>query len=229
MLVDRLVGYNRLHAGFAEINLFRNHTAVSGRTDSNGRESNIFLDFQRAFIKRGSSGRFRAVQGVMDRRIVNGRQSDVQCTVRRVRRVFGSYIKYMFGIVVSFRIVPFNQARQTGQEVFIILLVGSRPLDFGQGSPTGQYHILGMRESRNVFSPEVSLHAFDIFLFFRSEGSRHRLVAVHSFKRQVTTNTGRFVLRIFCLVVVEIQVSVRSHDNIVFLLGCFDTALFTTP
>ena len=165
----------------------------------------------------------------MNRGIVNGRQRDVQCTVCRVRRIFGCYVKHMFCIIVSFCIIPLNQLRQTRQEVFIVLLVGSRPLDFTQCSPTRQYHILRMRESRNIFSPEISLHTLNIFLFFRSKGSRHRFVAIYSFKRQITTNSERFVFRIFRLIIVEIQIGIRCHNHIVFLFGSFDTTSFSTP
>ena len=86
-----------------------------------------------------------------------------------------------------------------------------------------------MRESSNIFCPEISLYTFYILLFFRSKGSRHRLIAVHPFHRQITSDTERFILSIFSLIIIKIQISVRGHDHIMFLLGSFNTSTFATP
>ena len=62
-----------------------------------------------------------------------------------------------------------------------------------------------MRESSNIFCPEISLYTFYILLFFRSKGSRHRLIAVHPFHRQITSDTERFILSIFSLIIIKIH------------------------
>ena len=165
----------------------------------------------------------------MDRGIVDSRQSNVHRSFCRIRFKLGLYAERVFSVVVSFGIIPLNQLRKTRQEVGIVFLFRAGPLNFTQCSPTRQYHVLRVRESSDVFCPEVGLHTLDIFLFFRSQRSRHRFVAVHSFQRQVTTDTKWFVIYVFSLVIVEIQVCVRCHNDIVFLFRSFDTALFTTP
>ena len=165
----------------------------------------------------------------MDRGIVDSRQSNVHRSFCRIRFKLGLYAERVFSVVVSFGIIPLNQLRKTRQEVGIVFLFRAGPLNFTQCSPTRQYHILRMRESRNIFSPEISLHTLNIFLFFRSKGSRHRLIAVHSFHRQITSDTERFIFSIFSLIIIKIQISVRGHDHIMFLLGSFNTSTFATP
>ena len=229
MFIDWLIGYNRLHAGFAEINLLCQCLALAGRTNGFGGQSGIFFNFQHSFVNGRSSSGFCAVQSVVNRGIVDSRQSNVHRSFCRIRFKLGLYAERVFSVVVSFGIIPLNQLRKTRQEVGIVFLFRAGPLNFTQCSPTRQYHVLRVREGSDVFCPEVGLHTLDIFLFFRSQRSRHRFVAVHSFQRQVTTDTKWFVIYVFSLVIVEIQVCVRCHDDIVFLFRSFDTALFTTP
>ena len=209
LFIYRLQHSNRLHACLVESYILFHNATVSCRTNCHSLESTVFFEFQRFCILCRCCGRFTTIQRVINRTIINSGQSHIQCSILRIRSENSIYIKYMSSIIVLIYIIYIYQSRQTFQEVFIILLRRHCPLHFCQSSHTGQFHIFYLTESRNIFSPQVSLYTFYILLFFRSEGLRHRFIRIHSFDGQITTNGLRLILNIFRLIVVKIQISIR--------------------
>jgi predicted DNA-binding helix-hairpin-helix protein len=55
------------------------------------------------------------------------------------------------------------------------------------------------------------------------------LRTVHRFNGYISTNSLRFISNILGLVIVEIQISIRSHNYIMFLFCGFNTSGNTTP
>ena len=111
--------------------------AISCRTYSNRFKSTILFQFQCFRIQLGSSGRFRSIQSVIDRTIINSRQSNIQRTIFRIRSKYSIYIKDMLGIIIFINIINIYQLRQTLQETFIVFLFRHGPLNFRQSSHTG--------------------------------------------------------------------------------------------
>ena len=133
-------------------------------------------------------------------------------------------------VVPSLQLINLCQTSRAFQESLIILLLfRSTPLCFTKRSHTRQYHVLCLCHGRDIFRPEVRLHTGNELLFFRRKGRRHRFVAVHPFHRQIATDGQRFTVRILCLIIVEIQVRVRRHDDIVLLTSRFNTTGFPSP
>ena len=136
----------------------------------------------------------------------------------------------MSSIVPALQLVNIHQAHCTLQESLVIfLLIRSTPLSFAKSSHTWQYHILCLCKSRYIFCPQISLYTGNVFLFFRSQGRRHWLVAIYSFHRQITSDSQRFCFCILSLIIVKIQVCIRSHDNIMLLACSLNTSGFTSP
>jgi len=139
----------------------------------------------------------------------------------------GANVEDVFGVVVAQTVVKLghaDQARQECLEVFRCVC----PLYFGQCVHTRQYHVFDLAECRDIFCPEVRLHADHIFpVFFRYSGSRFE--RIDAFQRQITADGKRVVFRVGRLVIVEIEVRVGRHDHIMFLFGSFDTAVYATP
>ena len=75
----------------------------------------------------------------------------------------------------------------------------------------------------------VGLHAYNMLLLLRGQNGWHGIVAIHSFERDVSAYPQWLVLNIFCLVIVEIQISVWGHDDIMVLSGSLYAATFATP
>ena len=75
----------------------------------------------------------------------------------------------------------------------------------------------------------VGLNTLDIFLLFRSERSRHWLIAIDTLNREITSDCIWFILSVLGLVIVEIEIGVRCHDNIVVLACSLDASTFASP
>ena len=65
--------------------------------------------------------------------------------------------------------------------------------------------------------------------FLLSQGFRHRVVIVHRFYRNVSSDGKRFFRSVLALIIVEIQICVRSHDDIVSETCGFDSAFLSPP
>ena len=106
-------------------------------------------------------------------------------------------------------------------ELLIVLLVGSRPLHFGQGGQTGQQHIFHVFGSGDVFRPKVGLRTQDVLGLLFGQSCRG-FQFIHLAYGQASTYGKGFVLGVGSLIEVEITVGVGSHDDIVSHLRSLD-------
>ena len=75
----------------------------------------------------------------------------------------------------------------------------------------------------------VGLDALGIFLLFRSGSWRRCLLALCTFDREITADGIWLILGVLGLVIVEIEIGVRCHDNIVVLACSLDASTFASP
>ena len=229
-LIDRLQQDDRLRRRLAERHAVTRNARVAFRTHGHHAQHTCRIDGQPVFILGRSSGRFRTVEGIVHRCLVDGACRYIQLTRFRVGSDVHIHIEDMRRVVPSLQLINPGQTSRAFQESLIILLLfRSTPLRFTKRSHTRQYHVLCLCHGRDIFRPEVRLHTGNELLFFRRKGRRHRFIAVHPFHRQIAADGQRFTVRILCLIIVEIQVRVRRHDDIVLLTGRFNATGFPSP
>ena len=118
--------------------------------------------------------------------------------------------------------------RQPAPEVVVAPDRRRRPDRLRKGQQTREHHVLGMLGSRDVLGPQLGLCAeYEFFLVLR-DLLRHRLIGVGFFQRDEAADTERFEPRI-ALVVVEVGVLGRRHDDFVILARGLNTPLLTAP
>ena len=102
---------------------------------------------------------------------------------------------------------------QGGIEAGVVLFVAVAPLDFREGAHTGKEHVLKVILGRDVLCPEIGLHAKDV-VFGTGCNAVEGLVGINILQREVSTNAEGLLVAFNALVVVEVAVSVGSHDGV---------------
>ena len=85
-----------------------------------------------------------------------------------------------------------------------------------------------MTKSSDILRPQVSLHP-DNFLSFLGSQSFCRVQTVYFRHINKTTDTKRFLVNIFGLIVIKISVVIRHHHHLVSSLRPFNTTRLTSP
>ena len=85
-----------------------------------------------------------------------------------------------------------------------------------------------MVEFADEFGPQVALYAQDVLLFVGVQPFV-RVERVHFLDRKMSADRFRFGFGLVGLVVIQIAVRVRGHDDVVSLFSRFDTARGTAP
>jgi len=135
----------------------------------------------------------------------------------------------MLSIVEAISLIELHQAGQTFSEIFEILLFGLRPLYFGKGSHTGQYHVFYVFGGMDILCPEIGLGTENMLALFFGKSCRYGFQTIYLFDGHIPADTERFILCVCRLIIVEIAERGRSHDNIVSQLCSFDAAFHTAP
>ena len=135
----------------------------------------------------------------------------------------------MVGVGVVIEIVElchFPATLHKGIEITLLRIV---PLQFGQSIHTRHSHILHMTKRSDVFRPDVGLHTDDVLLLLGGQFLGQGLELIHTFHGQVTAYAFRFAGDVFALIVVEIEVRTRCHDDIVTFLCRCNATFCTAP
>ena len=120
-------------------------------------------------------------------------------------------------ILIAIAVVKVAKTQCALAEIIEILLRYRCPLHLGQSCHTWKNHVFGLRGERNVLRPEVSLNALDAILGFGRKRIGQRFVRIYLLNRRTTTDCIGFVLGVFCLIVVEINVRAGRHHYVVTL------------
>ena len=140
-----------------------------------------------------------------------------------------SHVVHVLGIVVAKQLIALSKVDKTTCKVLVILLLRLSPLHLAQCRQTWQSHILHMFECSHILCPDIGLYTDDVASLICRQFLRHRLVRVDTLKRQISTDSLRLIGLVERLIIVEVEICVRSHYHVVVLLGSSNTATLATP
>ena len=113
-------------------------------------------------------------------------------------------------------------------EVLPVLVLWLCPSDFGDGDDAWINHVLYLLFGRDIFPPQVALHAEDILFLAFVQHLGDWVIGIHFLQCQIAADgfrLGRWV----GLIGVEIAMAARHHDHVVLRLGRLDAPLFAAP
>ena len=142
------------------------------------------------------------------------------------------------GIVVVLLVVKLHHTDGALRELVKVLLAALCPLYFCKCRQTGERHIFHLTVGGHILRPYVGLYAYNessqilrfaLVIAVIEHVVRYGFVAVHAFNGQVASNGFGFRAGVEGLIIVEVEIGVRRHDDVVMLFGSFDTASLSTP
>ena len=120
-----------------------------------------------------------------------------------------------------------NLLQRTLLKLRIILLLRSVPSNLCNGKSARIKHILYVFRSRDIFSPQISLHTcYHVSLCLRQVLTRH--IAIHFLKRQIASDGLRLCVR-SVLISIKVAVSTRRENHVVAVLDGFMRLLGSSP
>ncbi len=113
---------------------------------------------------------------------------------------------------------------QAIEEVGEVQLLPGCPGDFGEGEGSRKEHVLQVLACWDILGPEVALHAQHMPRLLGREHVWNGLVGIDGIQRSVAADGERLLL-FGPLVVVEVDMRLGRHDNIVIHLRGGDSSL----
>ena len=165
----------------------------------------------------------------MNGRVVDGGQCGAYAVAHCVGGQCHPHIVYHLGKVVTLQVVRVDEALQAGYKLPVVLLPGVTPLHLAQCSQSRQFHILHLLECFDILRPQVGLCTDDVPLLVGGETVWHGFVAVHMLQGQIATDGLGLVRLVGTLVVVEVQIGVGRHDNLVLQACRLNAAALAAP
>ena len=208
------------------------HGVGMGIAEANGSiaQPGISIDGYRTLIGQRRCAGLAAVERIVDARIIDGREPCLHTALVRAGAEVGMHIIEMARIVVLHLVVHLHHAERALREVGIILRAALRPLNFRQSREARQGHIFNLAIGGHILRPHVGLHADDVFpQVVAKHLVRDGLIAIDTVQGQIAADGIRLCRSVERLIIVEVEIRVRRHDDIVVLLGGLNTSRLATP